>query len=98
MSKPPKQHKPEQDEDKPGVDPQRLRSYAKYSGMAIQMGITILLGTLLGQWLDEQLQTSPYLTVLLALFSIFAALYIALKDLFVDKNTQGDTDDENKPT
>lgn len=97
MSKPPKQHKPEDDNDKPVVDPQRLRSYARYSGMAIQMGITILLGTLLGQWLDEQLQTGPYLTVLLALFSIFAALYIALKDLFVP-NKSSDDADENKPT
>jgi len=79
------------------VDSQRLRSYAKYSGMAIQMGVTILLGTLLGQWLDEKWQTSPYLTVLLALFSIFAALYVALKDLFVKNEGQDDTD-ENKPT
>jgi len=97
VSKPPKQHNPDKDDNQPVVDSQRLRSYAKYSGMAIQMGVTILLGTLLGQWLDEKWQTSPYLTVLLALFSIFAALYVALKDLFVKNEGQDDTD-ENKPT
>lgn len=87
MSKPPKPPKPDPD-DKSGVDPHKLRTYAKYSGMAFQMGITILLGVLLGQWLDEQLQTEPYLTIFLALFSIFAALYIALKDLFVSTDAK----------
>ena len=68
------------DKKKSNIAPQQTKSYAKYSGMAFQMGIIILLGTLLGQWLDTKLQTAPYLTILLALFSIFAALYIALKD------------------
>ncbi len=83
MPQPPKQHKPDSDDSsdpKPILDPHRVRSYAKYSGMAFQMGIIILAGTLFGQWLDEKLQTGPYLTIFLALFSIFAALYVALKD------------------
>jgi len=49
--------------------------------MAIQMGVIILLGAYVGKWLDEYFQTAPYLTVALALFSIFAALYTSLKDL-----------------
>lgn len=53
----------------------------KYSGMAMQMGIIILVGVYAGKWLDEHFQTAPYLTVALALFSIFAALYSTLKDL-----------------
>lgn len=60
------------------------QSYMKYSGMAIQMGVIILAGTYLGTWLDERFQTkTPWFTVGLALFSIFAALYVTLKDLFV---------------
>jgi F0F1-type ATP synthase assembly protein I len=59
------------------------QSYMKYSGMAIQMGVIILAGTYLGTWLDERFQTkTPWFTVGLALFSIFAALYVTLKDLF----------------
>ena len=53
----------------------------KYSGMAIQMGVIILLGVYAGKWLDEYFQTAPYLLVVMALFSIFAALYSTLKDL-----------------
>ncbi len=62
---------------------QKYDAYLKYSGMAFQMGIIILVGTWAGQKLDSHFQTErPYLTVLMALFSIFAALYITLKDLF----------------
>jgi F0F1-type ATP synthase assembly protein I len=53
----------------------------KYSGMAIQMGVIILVGVFAGQKLDEYLQTAPYLTVVFALLSIFAALYSTLKDI-----------------
>ncbi len=57
--------------------------YMKYSGMAIQMGVIILIGVWAGQKLDERFQTlTPWFTVALALFSIFAALYVVLKDLF----------------
>lgn len=67
------------------LDKDKLRksanNYMKYSGMAIQMGAIILVGVLLGQKLDEYFQTDPYITVAMALFSIFAALYSTLKDL-----------------
>lgn len=59
----------------------RVQNYMKYSGMAIQMGVIILLGVYAGKWLDEYFQTAPYLLVAMALFSIFAALYSTLKDL-----------------
>ena len=61
----------------------RLRDYAKYSGLAFQMGLIILVGTLIGQRLDHYFALEkPLLTVLFALLSIAAALYLSLKDLF----------------
>ncbi|NRA50428.1 MAG: AtpZ/AtpI family protein [Phaeodactylibacter sp.] len=70
-------------ETKPGSRPRKqVDAYLKYSGMAIQMGIVILIGTFAGQKLDAYFQSErPYLTVLLALLSIFAALYLSLKDI-----------------
>ena len=54
----------------------------KFSGMAFQMGGTILLGALGGRQLDAYFQTSqPYFTIFLSLLAIFAALYLVLKDL-----------------
>ena len=67
-----------------GKPRQKFDAYLKYSGMAFQMGIIILIGAYAGKMLDGRFQTEkPYFTVLLALLAIFAALYISLKDLFV---------------
>lgn len=61
----------------------RAQNYMKYSGMAIQMGAIILIGVWGGQKLDARFETeTPWFTVGLSLFSIFAALYVVLKDLF----------------
>lgn len=91
-----KQKQPESDPSKkeePADAGDRLRDYAKYSGMAFQMGIIILVGTFLGKKLDEHFQLErPYLTVLLALLSISAALYLVLKDLSFTQQEDDDAD------
>ena len=83
MKKPNQQaHKTDQEEPSSDEPRRQVNSYMKYSGMAIQMGVIILIGTFAGKKLDAYFQTErPYLTVLLALLSIFAALYITLKDI-----------------
>lgn len=61
--------------------------YLKYSGMAFQMGIIILVGALLGRKLDSYFHSSkPWFTVALSLLAIFAALYTTLKDLLRPRN------------
>lgn len=54
--------------------------YLKYSGMAFQMAAAILVFSLLGQWLDAQLETGQTMTIILALFGVFSGMYLALKD------------------
>jgi MFS-type transporter involved in bile tolerance (Atg22 family) len=45
------------------------------------MGFIILLGTLAGKYLDRHFQLQkPVFTLILSLVSVFAALYISLKD------------------
>ncbi len=47
------------------------------------MGLIILVGTLIGRRIDQYLALEkPLITVLFALLSIAAALYLSLKDLF----------------
>lgn len=78
---------PEEGREKPGKARSRMDAYLKYSGMAFQMGIIILIGALVGKKLDAYFQTErPYLTALMALLSILAALYVTLKDLFTGNN------------
>jgi F0F1-type ATP synthase assembly protein I len=59
--------------------------YIKYTGLAFQMGGTIFLGVWGGVKLDELLQHEfPILTLIFALLSVFASIYLAIKD-FIKK-------------
>lgn len=76
----PKPPAPDSDQEESSAR-KKSRDYMKYSGMAFQMGITILIGTWAGKKLDEHYQSpKPYFTMVLALLSTFAALYLVLKD------------------
>ncbi len=75
--------KPDQEEPR---NRRRTQDYMKYSGMAIQMGVVILIGAYAGRRLDAYFQLDkPYLTVVMSLIAIFAALYLTLKDLLTNK-------------
>jgi len=62
-----------------------LSAYAKYSGLAIQMGVIIFLTTWGGIKLDEVTGTAqPVFTIILSLLGVFAAIWVAVKD-FIKK-------------
>jgi hypothetical protein len=62
-------------------DSQQAQAIAKYSGLAVQMGIIIVLGVLLGQKLDAWLEMKkPIFAMVCSLFAVFAAIYYSLKD------------------
>jgi F0F1-type ATP synthase assembly protein I len=55
--------------------------FAKYSSLAFQMGGIIFLTVWGGQKLDKVLDNqNPVFTIILSLFGVFAAIYIAIKD------------------
>lgn len=65
----------------------KVKNALRFSGMAVQMGVTIAVGTLLGQKLDAYFETkNPYFTIGLALFSVAAALYLAIKPFLERKH------------
>lgn len=58
-----------------------LNNYAKYSGIAFQMAAIIALTTWGGIKLDKLAGfETPVFTIILSLFGVFAAIYIAIKD------------------
>jgi hypothetical protein len=60
--------------------------FVKYSNMAIQMAVIIGLGCWGGFKLDKIYPNKHHLwTIVLSLFSIFAALYLVLKDFIKPK-------------
>ena len=59
-----------------------LSSYAKYSGLAFQMGGIIAVAVWGGIKLDELVETNNQIfTIILSLLGVFASIYIAVKDL-----------------
>lgn len=58
-----------------------LNNYARYSGMAFQMLVIILLGVFAGFKLDQWLQTKPIFTVILSVISVFLSIYYVIRDL-----------------
>lgn len=55
-----------------------MRDYARYSGLGIQMAVSLAVPLYLGWWLDERYGSSPWgilVGIFLGLFSIFSLLY-----------------------
>ncbi|MCP4553449.1 MAG: AtpZ/AtpI family protein [Bacteroidetes bacterium] len=67
-----------------------LSSYAKYSGIAIQMMAIILIGVFGGIKIDEWIKwETPVFTILFAFLSVILAIYLVIKDLIQkDKSTK----------
>ncbi|MCC4212160.1 AtpZ/AtpI family protein [Leeuwenhoekiella parthenopeia] len=55
-----------------------LKSWAKFSTIAIQMGLTIYLGNLLGEWLDRKFETQ-FLEPLVSLLAVFLSMYVIIR-------------------
>ncbi|MCG3166254.1 MAG: hypothetical protein POELPBGB_02032 [Bacteroidia bacterium] len=59
----------------------QLNNYARYSGMAVQMIVIILIGVLGGIKLDEFIAVKfPVFTLVLTLLSVFLAMFFAIRD------------------
>ena len=61
----------------------RYNTALRYSGLAFQLAFFIVIGVLLGRWLDEKMANdTPYMTALLSVLFLILGLYTSLKDLF----------------
>ena len=57
-----------------------LSAYSKYTTIAIQMVVIIVLTTLGGVRLDKWAGTEPILTVILSLLGVAAAIWLIIKE------------------
>ena len=61
-------------------------NYARYASMGKMMIVTIGLGTFAGVKIDRWLEIKfPIFTLILSLFSVFTAIYLAIKDFLKKK-------------
>ena len=62
-----------------------LNNYARYSSIAFQMLVIILLGIFAGFKLDQWLHIKPVLTIIFSLSSVILAIYFVTRDLLKKK-------------
>lgn len=62
-----------------------LTAYSKYSTIAIQMVVIIVITTLGGVKLDKLADTKPLFTIILSLLGVTAALWLVIKDALRNK-------------
>lgn len=71
-----------QNEDSIKKATQKTTSFLQYSGLGLQMLVTIGAGVWLGTWLDNQQgNRTPIWTLVLALASIAASIYLLIRGL-----------------
>ena len=58
----------------------KLSPYLSFTSVAFQMGGTIWLGNLLGEWLDAKYQTS-YWENIITLLAVFIAIYLVISQV-----------------
>jgi len=62
-----------------------LSSYSRYSTIAIQMAVIIVICSLGGVKLDKWAGTEPWLTVILSLLGVAAAMWLIIKEALRNK-------------
>lgn len=77
--------------EKPSKKPNSsLNQYARFSGIAIQMGVIIGFSAWGGRKLDQYFNLSkPYLTIVCSLFGVAFALYLIIREVInMGKNNE----------
>jgi len=60
-------------------DENNLRTLGNYLGLGMQLAVTVAAMVLLGYWLDNKFNTSPWLLIIFSFLGIASALYNFLK-------------------
>ena len=80
-----KEQEQQKQENRKDPENKGLAQLGKYSGIVIQMFVVIFLTTWGGTKLDQKTQIdTPVFTIVLSLFGVFAAIYLAIRD-FIKK-------------
>lgn len=59
-----------------------LNKYIRFTGIGLQMGLTIYLGSLLGEWLDQKYPNNNQLYAkICTLAAVFMSMYAVIKQV-----------------
>ncbi len=71
-----------------------IGAFLKYGSIGIEMGLCVVIGIVMGFYLDKWFGTSPYLTVTFLLFGIAAAFKVII--VLIRKVAQDDERSDGK--
>ncbi len=69
----------------------RYNRYLRYSTVGLEMGLSVIIGLFVGQWLDTQLGTEPWLLLVFLLFGMAAGF----RSIFRLARERHDEEDED---
>lgn len=62
--------------------PGQYNSFVRYSGLAIQMAVTIFLGHVLGEFIDEKTgNTSELYEKIITLLAVFLSIFMVIREV-----------------
>jgi ATP synthase protein I len=73
-----------------------IKPLLRYGSLGIEMGLCVVIGIIIGQYLDKVFDTKPYLTIIFLLFGIAAAfksIIVLIKK--AEKDNEGNDDNRN---
>lgn len=72
----------------------RFKQYLRFSAVGLELGFSVILGLLVGQWLDSKFGTSPWLMLLFLIFGLvagFRSVYRLLRESTADHSEPPDS-------
>lgn len=73
-----------------------FRDVAPYMGLGFQLGVTIVVMFLVGDWIDGEYNTKPTWTLVLGSFGIFSGMYHFIKTVMNLQKKERKGDDIKK--
>ncbi|WP_221406410.1 AtpZ/AtpI family protein [Marivirga sericea] len=62
--------------------PKQFNNYFKFSGLAIQMAVTIYLGNLFGKYIDKIAESgSDIYTKIITLLAVFLSIFVVIREV-----------------
>lgn len=87
----------ENEKKSPDSNSKRLSQITRFSGMGLQMGITIWFASLIGEWLDKK-YPSDHISwfKILTIFAVFGTTYSAIHQLIQMSKKEDEWEKRNK--
>lgn len=80
-----------------GKDGKKYKDLLEIGTVGLEMGLSVVIGVLIGKWLDEKLGTYPWMLILWLVFGFIAGIRSVVRGVNrYKRNTQQDEDENGR--